>query len=136
MGRLTLPRDSFTSGQWTLSINPLFLGLNACNKMAAWPMDGPILLHARANLITRKKNFMGRGHQTTSNRHRDSMIKSAQWADLMKMGQTLVNNFRAIFAHYFVIFWQIFKAILSILPVVLVIPFPNLVRKKSNSLWI
>ena len=35
--------------------HPSFLGLHACNKMDAWPMDGPILLHARAYLITRKK---------------------------------------------------------------------------------
>ena len=55
MGRLTRPRDGSTRGQWTLCTHPPFLGLHACNKMDAWPMDGPILLHARACLITHKK---------------------------------------------------------------------------------
>ena len=37
--------------------------------MKAWPMDGPILLHARAYLITRKKiAWEGDRHQTASNR--------------------------------------------------------------------
>ena len=26
-------------GQWTLCTHPSFLGLHACNKMDAWPMD-------------------------------------------------------------------------------------------------
>ena len=55
-------RDGSTRGQWTLCTHPPFLGLHTCNKMDSWPMYGPILLHARVCLITRKKNCMGRGH--------------------------------------------------------------------------
>ena len=51
----TRPRDGSTRGRWTLCTHPPFLGLHACNKMDAWPVDGPILLHARAYLIKRKK---------------------------------------------------------------------------------
>ena len=58
----TRPRNGSTRGQWTLCTHPPFLGLHACNKM-----DGPVLLHARACLITgRRKNRMGRGHQTNT----------------------------------------------------------------------
>ena len=55
MGRLTRPSNGSTRGRLTLCTNPLFLGLHtwamealhpplvlglhACNKMDAWPMD-------------------------------------------------------------------------------------------------
>ena len=37
--------------------HPPFLGLHACNKMDAWPMDGPVLLHARTCLIPSLSQF-------------------------------------------------------------------------------
>ena len=58
----TRPCDCSTRCRWTLCTHPPFLGLHACNKMDAWPMDGPVLLHARACLIPRKKSYMKRGH--------------------------------------------------------------------------
>ena len=47
--------DGSTRGQWMLCTHTPFLGLHACNKMDACPMEGPILLHARAYFITRKQ---------------------------------------------------------------------------------
>ena len=47
--------DRSTCGRWTLCTHPPFLGLHACNKRDAWPMDGPVLFHARACLIPCKK---------------------------------------------------------------------------------
>ena len=64
---------------------PPFLGLHVCNKMDAWPMDGPILLHARAYLITRRRKNAWEGDIRQTDGHRDSMIQSAQLADLMKI---------------------------------------------------
>ena len=43
----TRPRDGFTSGRLTLCTQPPFLGLHACNMMDAWPIDGPVLFHAK-----------------------------------------------------------------------------------------
>ena len=61
MGRLTRPRT-----------HPSFLGLHACNKIDAWPMDGPILLHARAYLITRKKIPQTRETKNTQKNNKKS----------------------------------------------------------------
>ena len=80
MGRLIRPRVHaptpcfkgctrvirWTCGQWTLCTHPSFLGLHASHQMDAWPMDVPILLHAKTYLITRRKiAWEGERHQTT-----------------------------------------------------------------------
>ena len=57
----TRPRDRSTRGQWKLCAHPPFLGLHACNKMDAWPMDRPVLLHARACLIPCKNKIAWKG---------------------------------------------------------------------------
>ena len=55
--------------------------------MDAWPMVEPVLLHPETCLIPRKKITWKGDRQTYW--HRDSMIKSAQWADSMKIGKRL-----------------------------------------------
>ena len=65
-------------------------------------MDGPILLHARAYLITCKTNRMGRGQTNRpTNGHGDSMIKFSQWADSMKRRKKKKVNMKIQVRAYF-----------------------------------
>ena len=64
------PRDGSTRGQWTLCTHPPFLGLHACNKMDAWPMDAPLSFYTQEPILLHAKgNHMGRGQTSNIKQH-------------------------------------------------------------------